>query len=329
MLRMPPEWARHERTLLAWPCRRSLWGDVLDRAKAEHAGVANAVAAFEPVTVVCASEADAAEARAACTGGCEVVVLPIDDSWLRDSGPIVVRDDATGERVARHFRFNAWGEKFHPFDADARIGGLLAEHLGLPVTPVDVVLEGGSVAVDGAGLLLTTEECLLNPNRNPDLGREELEAVLRRELGVTRVLWLGEGLIEDRDTDGHVDLIAAFAAPGKVLLQVVAEEDPNFDRMEENRRRATGWGLEVVEVAWLPRVDVAGEPVAVSYLNLYVCNGGVVVPLSGVREDDERAVAQIASAFPDHEVVGVDGVALAYGGGGPHCITQQVPDSAA
>ena len=189
------------------------------------------------------------------------------------------------------------------------------------------MLEGGSIAVDGHGTLLTTEQCLLNPNRNPSLTREEIEAHLREFLGAQRVVWLGEGLLEDRDTDGHVDLIASFCAVGRALLQAVPEDDPNFAAMEENRRRAEAAGIEVIPVGQLARVEVAGEPVAVSYLNHYVCNGAVIVPVAGV-EDDEPALATIGEAFPHREIVPVPGRVLAYGGGGPHCITQQVPEQA-
>ena len=199
--------------------------------------MANAIAAFEPVTMIANPGADAAAARAACGAGVEVVELPLDDSWLRDCGPIYVyaRD---GRRRAVHFRFNAWGEKFSPWDRDAAVGALIARRLGDEVREAPLVLEGGSILSDGAGTLLTTEQCLLNPNRNPDLGREEIEAALRRQLGVERIVWLGHGLVEDRDTDGHVDLIAAFTGPGQVLLQTVPEGNPTSSAA---RRTGRGW----------------------------------------------------------------------------------------
>ena len=166
--------------------------------------------------MVCADAQDAGEARAALTGDVEIVELAIDDSWLRDSGPIFVLD-GDGERAGVHFGFNSWGEKFTPYDADAAVGGLLIDRLGDRRYEAPFVLEGGSVAVDGEGTLLTTEQCLLHPNRNPALTREEIEQGLCDYLGVERVVWLGQGLAEDRDTDGHVDLIAAFTRPGEVL----------------------------------------------------------------------------------------------------------------
>ncbi len=322
-LAMPPEWAPHERTLMAWPARASLWGSELAAAKREYAGVANAIAAFEPVLMVAAPGAGE-EARAACTAAVEVVELPLDDSWLRDSGPIVVSDGA-GERVAVCFRFNAWGKKFHPYDADARVAGLIAERLGLPARRSELVLEGGSIAVDGAGTLLTTEQCLLAPTRNPERDRDAIEAELRAQLGVRRVVWLGQGLLEDRDTDGHVDMIASFLPSGGVLLQVVGEDDPNHANCAENAARLRAAGYEVQEMPHLARAEVAGEAIVLSYLNHSICNGGVIVPLAGQPELDEGALDVVRAAYPEREVVGVPALTIAYGGGGPHCITQQVP----
>jgi len=322
--RMPAEWEPHERTIMGWPARRDLWGETMRQAQDDYAQVANAIAAFEPVLMIANPGLDAAEARATCGAGVEIIELPLDDSWLRDSGPIYV-EDGERRRHAVHFRFNSWGEKFHPYDKDAAVGGLVARRLGDPVTEAPIVLEGGSIHVNGARTLITTEQCLLCPNRNPDLGREQIEAALSRYLGARRVVWLGQGLVEDRDTDGHVDLIAAFTGPDSVLLQTVAEENPNFENCVENGRRLRNAGLEVTEVPFLPYATVAGERVAVSYLNFYLCNGGAVVPVTDA-ETDEQALAMIASAYPGREIVPVPGDVLAYGGGGPHCITQQVPE---
>ncbi len=319
---MPAEWAPHERTLMAWPCRKELWGTMMDQARTDYATVINAIAAFEPVTLI-ADPSDVADARAAVTDRVEIVERPIDDSWMRDTGPIYVLDQ-TDRRTGVHFRFNGWGGSWTPYDRDEDAGRWIVEHLGDPLVEVPLVLEGGSIAVDGHGVLLTTEECLLNPNRNPELGREEIEGILREHLGVHQIVWLGQGLVEDRDTDGHVDLIASFCAPGRVLLQTVPEDNPNFDRCEENRRRAEAAGLEVIPVEQLAYAEVAGEEVAVSYLNHYVCNGAVIVPVVGT-EADEPALAAIAGGFPSHEIVSVPGAVLSYGGGGPHCITQQLP----
>jgi agmatine deiminase len=321
--RMPGEFEPHERTLMAWPCRENMWQDRLEDARAEYTAVANAVAAFEPVTMVCADEAQAADARGRLSAGVTAVVIAIDDSWLRDSGPcFVISGD--GERRAVHFGFNAWGEKFTPFDADVAVGAKLGELVGDPVDEAPLILEGGSIAVDGTGALVTTEQCLLNPNRNPSLSIAEIEAGLLEYLGAERIVWLGEGLVEDRDTDGHVDLIAAFTAPGALLMASAPAGDVNHDATAENLRRARAAGLTVDEFPLLARVEVAGEPVGMSYLNFYVCNGGVVVP-TALTSDDDEALARIAAAYPDRDVVGVPARTIAWGGGGPHCITQQVP----
>ena len=320
---MPPEWAPHERTLMAWPCRRDLWGPELEAAKREYAGVANAIAAFEPLTMVCADQRDAAEARAALTHTAEILELPIDDSWLRDSGPVFVLD-ATGRRAGVHFGFNAWGGKFPPWDRDAAVGGRLIEHLGDPLFSAPLVLEGGSIAVDGRGTLVTTEQCLLNPNRNPGLDRATIERHLRDHLGATAIVWLGAGLAEDRDTDGHVDMLAAFTPSGELLLQSAPPGTPDHEPMLENRARAEAAGLDVIDFPPLAHVEVAGETAVLSYLNGYVGDRFVIAPLAG-QPTDEEALERLRRAYPGHEVVGVPAATVAYGGGGPHCITQQVP----
>ena len=323
-MRTPAEWEPHERTLMGWPCRTDLWGETMDQARADYATVANAVAAFEPVTMIANAGRDAADARAACTAAVEIVELGLDDSWLRDCGPIYVVDDGGASRTAVHFGFNAWGQKFPPWDRDAAVGRLIAEHLGDRVIEGGMVLEGGSILTDGAGTLLTTEQCLLHPNRNPSMSREEIEATLRDRLGVDTILWLGMGLLEDRDTDGHVDLIAAFTKPGEVVLQTVPEDNPNHPHCQRNQAALSAAGMEVVELPYLPYDTVAGERVAGSYLNFYICNGGVIVPVAGA-DTDAAALEIIAGCYPGREVVPVPGLVLAYGGGGPHCITQQVP----
>ena len=322
-MRMPAEWALHERTLMAWPCREQLWGDLLAQARSDHAAVASAVAAFEPVTMVANPGEQAAAARAACPGEVEGLELPIDDSWLRDSGPIFVRGH-DGARVGVHFRFNAWGEKFSPWADDEAAGGTLAERYGDSVVDAPFVLEGGSIGVDGEGTLITTEQCLLHPSRNPSMSQGEIQAGLKEHLGVERVVWLDKGLVEDRDTDGHVDLVAAFTPSGEVLLQTGLPGTEDEELMEANRERLEAAGISVRRLAVLPFVEVAGERVAVSHLNFYVCNGAVIVPLAGLDTDAE-ALGVIGDAYPGREVVGVPGAVLAYGGGGPHCITQQVP----
>jgi agmatine deiminase len=326
---MPAETDRHERTIMAWPtvamAEIGLWGDAgLDGARAVYAEIARAIAAREPITLV-AAPAEAENAARACGTGVDVVAIPIDDSWMRDTGPIVVTAD-DGFRCALHFQFNAWGEKWSPWDNDAAVGGAIAAHLGLPVREVAMVLEGGSIAVDGAGLLVTTERCLLNKNRNPDLGRREIEGALRDHLGVDRIVWLLDGIAEDDGTDGHVDNVVAFTGPGKALLQGCADgENPNHAIAAANARQLRDAGIAVTEVPVLPYARFAsGRVIPVPYVNLYACNGAVLVPAIGDPADADM-LAIIAGQYPDREVVAVSGAVLAHGGGGVHCITQQVP----
>jgi agmatine deiminase len=322
---MPAEWAPHERTLMAWPCRTSLWGRQLEKAKEEYAGVANAIAAFEPVTMAVNGAVEAEEVRAACDANVEPLELPTNDSWMRDHGPIFVCDEDRTQRVGVHFRFNAWGGKFAPFDRDEISGGVLAARYGDEVVSAPIVLEGGSIAVDGAGALLTTEQCLLHPHRNPTLGREELSGHLHELLGVDQVVWLGKGLVEDRDTDGHVDLIAAFISAGTVLMQSAPTTNPNHELLAANRDIAKAAGFEIVDFPVLTYAKVEDEEVVCSYMNFYVGHAFAVVPTFGQRAKDEEALRRIAAALPDQEVVGVPATTIAWGGGGPHCITQQVP----
>jgi agmatine deiminase len=293
--------------------------------------VARAVAAFEPVLMV-APPGGSQEVRDACGTGVEAIELPIDDSWMRDSGPIFVTAP-DGRRAGVDFRFNGWGEKFAPYDRDDAMNGPLLAHLGIDRLPADLVLEGGSISVDGEGTLIATEQCLLHPSRNPTLAREEIENRLREHLGVETVIWIANGLLEDHDTDGHVDNVAQFAAPGVVLAQTVDDPaDPNHEPMADNAerlRRATdarGRRLEVIELGVLPRTTVRGEPGVVPYVNLYVANRVVVVPTCGDDPDRDREVlARLETVYPGRDVVGVPARMLAEGGGGVHCITQQVP----
>jgi len=327
-LRMPAEWAPHERTLVAWPARPAAWrGTTLEEARAVHAQVVAAIAAFEPVTLVADPDHVGGARRAVTAENVEVVALPIDDSWLRDSGPIVVLGPE-GRRHGVDFRFNAWGEAFVPYDRDAAVAERLLEHLGIERFVSPMVLEGGAIAVDGEGTLITTEQCLLDESRNPLLNRKDVETELRLQLGAERIVWLGRGLVEDADTDGHVDNVCMFLAPGRVLLQVAsAEEDPNHAALEENARRLAAAGIAVERWDLLPRATRPdGSVVAIPYLNLYLCNGAAIVPLGEQDHDvDAEALRRLRTLLPGREVVGVPGRVLALGGGGVHCITQPVP----
>ncbi len=323
MMRMPAEFARHERTVMCWPSRHELYGARVLEAKRAHAIVAKTISGFEPVTMI-ANAIDAGEAAALCGDTVDVVSLAIDDAWFRDSGPTYVTDGARREGTC--WTFNGWGNKFTPYANDAKIAAKWLHTQGEPARHIDMVLEGGSINVDGAGTLVTTEQCLLHQNRNPHLSREQIASRLCLELGQERVVWLPYGLALDDDTDGHVDNVAAFCAENVVVLQGC--DDPleaDYQRCAANRVAAEAAGLEVREIPVLPFMTVNGQRLVVPYLNFYVVNGGVIVPVCGHAADDDM-MALITEWFPNRQIVGLHvGEILAVGGGGIHCITQQIP----
>jgi agmatine deiminase len=326
-VRAPAETEPHARTLIAWPTelrREQLWGDQLAPARELHALIARAIARFEPVTLV----VDPSEVNGVAPhfegSSVELVEEPIDDSWLRDSGPVIVKaPDAS--RHALCFRFTGWGGSFSPFDQDATIAARLAARLDLPAYEVGIAGEGGALVVDGAGTVVTTARCLLNPNRNPGRTRDEIDAVLKRAFGAHTVVWLADGIAEDEGTDGHVDNVVAFYAPGRCLLQSCDDPaNPNFEIARANRAALVQAGMAVTPVPVLPYAEVEGVRVPVPYVNLYPVNGAVIVPITGDRAD-ASVLELIGTCFPGRAVLGVPGAVLAYGGGGVHCITQPVP----
>jgi agmatine deiminase len=322
---MPAETEPHRCTLMAWPPdlpQCIFTPEQLEPARAVYAQIVRALAMYEPVTLVVGPD-DLASATEQVGDTAEIVALPIDDAWIRDDGPIVVRAPG-GSLHAVHFRFNAWGDK-QEHDADAVVGAAVARHLRLPVHEAHIVLEGGSIAVDGRGALVTTERCLLNPNRNPTCSRADIELALGSFLGVDHIVWLADAIAEDSGTDGHVDNVVAFTPAGAVLLQGCDDPaNPNAAIAAENATRLVAAGFDVIEVPVLPYADLAGQRLAVPYVNLYAGNGFVAVPVSGHSFDDD-ACRLIGAQYPGRAVVRVPGVVLAYGGGGVHCITQQVP----
>ena len=326
---MPGEWNRHTRCWMAWPCRPETWPDgAFDAAAAAYTDVARTISRFEPVTMVC-DPADVADASLACGPGVEILPLPISDSWIRDTGPSFVTD-GKGQLAGIHWRFNAWGGNYPECAKDQEVGRLMLEHLGLRRFAAPLVMEGGSFHVDGEGTLLTTEQCLLNPNRNPNLGKSEIEELLREHLGISTVIWLGEGY-QDDETDGHIDEIALFVKPGVVMA--ITTDDPgdaNFKAFQDNldrlkrARDAQGLELEVIPVRQPARRDENGVRLTLSYTNLYIANGGIVMPAFEDPADDE-AFRVVRRAFPDREVVQIPALDIVRGGGGIHCITQQQP----
>ena len=337
-LRMPAESAPHERTLIAFPCRSDLWRGRLRDGQLAWSHIAKTIAEFEPVSMLANARDLELAAEFAAHPNIEIVEIPLDDSWLRDSAPIYVTSGPqspnaptdAARRIALDFRFNGWGEKYLPFANDDMVPTRWTQHHHDERVAVDMVLEGGAITVDGDGTLITTEQCLLNPNRNPTMSRAHIESLLCASLGVERVVWLPLS-IDDRDTDGHVDLVAMYVEPGRVLWQGCDDrDDAEFERLALSRRcldgaiDARGRAIEIVDVPVLPYCEVDGERFPVPYCNLYLCNGGVIVPVTGHPADSDM-LAIIADAWPDRKVVGVPGDIVAYGGGGPHCTTQQIP----
>lgn len=327
---MPAEWEPHERCWMQWPSRAEVWGDRLPQAYAAYAQVARAIAAFEPVSMVCRPE-DEAQVRLACGRGIETVPLPIDDSWSRDSGPVFLVD-GKGQAAGSQWRFNAWGNAYHGYENDAAVAGLILDRLGMCKYSNNMVLEGGAISVDGYGTLLTTEECLLNDNRNPEMTRQQIEEALALTLGVARIIWLDRGL-EDDETSGHVDMIASFAGEGRVLLHMPEDRrDPNYSRMQDNKRRletakdARGRTLEVIEIPQPQRQfrREDGRRLCTSYVNSYIANGAVIMPIYDDPNDDVAA-GIMAEAFPGRKIETVPALEIAIGGGSIHCITQQQP----
>ena len=327
---MPAESAPHSGCWMGWPQRESIWHGHIEAARDDYARVAQAIARFEPLTML-ADPAQAEDASARCGPSVRVVAAPLDDSWLRDSGPTFMLD-AAGARAAAVFTFNAWGAKCRPFDKDAAIGGQVAALASARAFHSDLVVEGGGFLSDGEGTLITAESCVLNPNRNPGWTKEAADAELRAMLGVQKIIWL-PGDLTDQATDGHVDGYVAFIRPAAVLIETVVDSaDPRFPIMAENRRvlesetDARGRRFELLPIAEAPRTAVPdGEEIYCrSYVNFYLANGAVIAPSYGIAEDAE-VVETLRRAYPDRRVVPLELRDLFRGGGGIHCITQQEP----
>jgi agmatine deiminase len=334
-LRQPAEWGRHSACWLAWPSHGHLWGDQLGPAQAEFAGLCRAIAeeggeALDLLVQDAGAERAAREALASVPGLVRFHRVPVGDIWLRDTAPIFVQDPA-GALGAACFRFNGWGGKY-VLPGDEQVAGRVAALCGLPMFQHDWILEGGSVEGDGQGTVLTTRQCLLNPNRNPGLDQAAIESSLREALGAEKVLWLEEGLLNDH-TDGHIDTLARFVAPGVVVCMEAREaDDPNaatLDRIASDLAACTdarGRKLQVVRIPSPGRVrNEQGEVLPASFVNFYIGNGTVIVPTYGTPHD-EAAVAALAPLFPGRRVLGRPARAILSGGGAFHCITQQQPE---
>ena len=322
---MPAEWVPHARCWMIWPSRPEVWDDMA-ATKSAYAAVARAIRLFEPVTMV-ANAADVPEAQEFLGPAIEVMAAPVDDSWARDIGPCFLID-GKGGLAGADFRFNAWGGKYESYDNDDRLAGKLLEVTGARRFASPLTAEGGGITVDGEGTLITTESCFPNANRNPGWSRDEIEAELKRTLGVSKVIWI-PGDPDEKETDGHVDGIAAFVRPGVVLVEVT--EEPAYSAvMQENlkalrgQRDAKGRELELIVIRDASAAESDCWRFCRSYVNSYIANGGVVMPCYGV-ETDRAAMETFRRIYPERQVVPVAIDDIAIGGGGIHCITQQQP----
>jgi len=324
---MPAEWAPHQACWMAWPTRKTIWGQYLEEAAEGYANIARAIAQFEPVGMLTPPAFTKAAAQL-CGPTVDIISWDLDDSWLRDIGPnFLKRGDETAVSV---FHFNAWGQKYEKFRKDAALGHRMAEALGLRSFTSPLFMEGGGIFCDGEGTVLTTEQCILNSNRNPGLTQAEAEYELCHALGAEKVIWL-PGDPDDDETDGHVDGLACFIRPGAVLVEM--DPDPASRRhkiLQKNLRAleqatdARGRKLEIHYIEEANEMDAIGDRFCRSYINFYIANGGVVAPAYGIASD-ERARTVLESCFPERKVVLVDVRGVATGGGGIHCITQQQP----
>ena len=321
-VRLPPEWAAQQWLWIGFPHDPDEWGGALAQAQEEIAGFANAVAdSGQEVRLLVRDAANEKRAKALVSGAVTLERRTYGDIWLRDTGPIVVERDR--EQTACRPAFNGWGEKYL-MAGDEDIGLELARDAGLPLDRPDWVLEGGAIDTNGEGIVLTTEQCLLNPNRNPRLSREDIEARLASDLGLTRVVWLGDGLLNDH-TDGHVDNLARFVSANTVALaEPAGTQDPNAAVYADAKARLEAAGLTVAPIP-SPGLITRGDWVEpASYANFLIANSIVAVPTFGVPQDRE-AVAAIDALFPTRTAIGLPMPGVLAGGGGFHCASMQMP----
>ena len=331
----PPEWAPQDTLLIGWPSHFDPWDTPFETAREEVAALANAILSQKPtnglpqtgVTLVLEGEAAETAARKMVPGA-SIINTPCGDTWLRDTAPIFSRRNGVLE--TRRFRFNGWGEKYiYPGDAD--LSARLVSHFETPDTPLDFVLEGGSVDWDGEGRLLTTDECLLNENRNAGWSRAHATEQLQRAFGVKDVVWIAQGLLNDH-TDGHIDNLARFIAPGHVVCQAPnGADDPHAERLlalEDTLRRYEG-ALGKLTVSTIPSpgqvLDDEGEAMPASHMNFVITNQAVLVP--AYNDEAHKAVEALQSFFPDRKVMASSSRAILTGGGAFHCISQQIPSA--
>jgi agmatine deiminase len=326
---MPAEWARHTCTWMAWPCREGMWNDE-QATRQSYADVANVIARFEPVKMLMqARYVD--DARHLLGDNIEIIEMEIDDSWARDTGPNFLINNK-GELAGSCWEFNAWGNKYDPYDQDALMGSRILELEKASIYTSDLIAEGGGITVDGEGTIITTECCFPKSNRNPDWSKEEIETELCRTLGAEKVIWI-PGDAEEVETDGHIDGAAAFIKPGVVLLEIAPDpSDPRYCIGQQHIAALTdqvdakGRSLQLEFISEGSYDNVKSDKDCRSYINSYLANDTVIVPGYGDNEGDKVAVETFQRLFPDREIVQVQIEAIAEGGGGIHCITQQQPE---
>ncbi|MFC5450816.1 agmatine deiminase family protein [Paenibacillus aestuarii] len=332
---MPAEWTNHERTFISWPVQASMvYPEDYAVVTKGYADLVKAIAEFEPVTVI-VNPSDAEQVKALFDEtNVEFLTIPHNDAWFRDNGPTFVLNEQQ-EIAGVNWKFNAWGGKYAPWNLDDEVAPQIMETYGVKRFDAPIVMEGGSIHTDGEGTLLTTEECLLNTNRNPELSCEEIEAHVKNFVNVDKIIWLNKGLDGD-ETDGHVDNIACFAAPGKVILQMCYDPaDENYAITQENLqilRNATdakGRKLEIIEIEQPPKTFFGDQRLTLSYLNFYFVNGGIILPVFGgtAEETDRRAEEVLSQVFPDRRIRKINGMSIIKEGGNVHCTTQQMPAS--
>lgn len=328
---MPPEWSKHSRTFMEWPVKEAIWPEPFPEILPVYADIAAKIAGFEPVTLIVRPEL-LNQARQYCAPNIELLPMNHNDSWMRDNGPTFIINQ-NGALAGINWIFTGWGNKFNASE-DNQVAPRLLAHFNTPCFDAPIVMEGGSFHVDGEGTLITTEECLLNPNRNPGLSRAEIENYLQRYLGVSRIIWLKQGWVGD-DTDGHIDNLACFAGPGVVIAQVCSDPaDPNYEISRQNidiletATDAMGRALKIIKIEQPPAAFYEGVRLTLSYLNFYLVNDGLILPFFGgqaiaTNETAQRTLRQI---FPDRRIATINGSIIARGGGNVHCLTQQMPE---
>ncbi len=330
--RMPPEWYPHAGCWMAWPCHQDSWSVIgFERARKAYARVAHAIAQYEPVTML-VNPGDEQSAKKLCGEKIRLITLPINDSWTRDTGPTFLLD-AEQRLAGVDWIHNAWGGNYPDCALDNQIAGNIVRETQARSFQAPLVMEGGSFHVDGEGTVLTSKECLLNANRNPQLTKEEIEHYLCSFLGAEKIIWLNKGLIGD-ETDGHVDEIACFIAPGKVLALISSDKsDVNYSILHENlellksAKDARGRALEIFTVEQPPATYLGDERLTLSYINFYLANQGIVMPAFGHEKEDKAAYELFCRLFPNYHITQIDALDVFAGGGGIHCITQQQPKS--